>query len=256
MTAAPVGAAGAGPMAGIKGILFDLGNTLLDFGPVDTRALFRQGAELAYAYLRRQGQPVPAFHHFHGRQLWALRWRYFFSRLRGREFDSLKVLQAISRSMGQTLTPEQAVEVAWLWYEPLSRCATIEPRLHQMLEDFHRQHLRLGLVSNTFVPAAVLDRHLAKLRLLDYFDVRVYSCDVSFRKPHRRIFQAALERLQLPAEEVIFVGDSPSADIAGANKAGMISVLKDPTGVHRRRRPQPTHRIGSLAELPALVAGY
>ena len=39
----------------VRGILFDLGDTLVDFGPIDTTALFARGARLAYGYLRRLG---------------------------------------------------------------------------------------------------------------------------------------------------------------------------------------------------------
>ena len=243
-------------MSRIQGILFDLGNTLLDFGRVDTVGLFRQGARLAYSYLRELNQPLPAFRKFHRTQLWAVRWRYFLSRVIHREFDSLDVLAGISRSMGQSLTGEQMEELAWRWYVPLSKCAALEDCLPAVLEQFRRDGLALAVVSNTFVPGQVLDRHLADVGLLQYFETRVYSCDVRYRKPDRRIFQIAMERVGVAPEQAMFVGDSLKADVAGARKAGMISVLKDPTGAKRRRWIRPAHRIASLAELPDIVAAY
>jgi FMN phosphatase YigB (HAD superfamily) len=45
----------------IKAVLFDLGETLLDFGRVKTSRLFRQGARLSYDYLKSSGQPVVNF---------------------------------------------------------------------------------------------------------------------------------------------------------------------------------------------------
>ena len=243
-------------MLRVKGILFDLGNTLLDFGRVDMLGLFKDGARQAYSYLKELDEPLPPFGKFHKRQLWAIRWRYLVTKLTGREFNSLDVLRGISRSMGQSLTHDEVLELSWRWYGPLARCAGVEEGLCELLAGFRREGLRLGMVSNTFVPGEVLDRHLGQVGLLEHLETRVYSCDVSYRKPDKRIFEIALEGLGVGAEEAMFVGDSLKADVAGAERAGMISVLKDPSGKKRRRGVEPAHRISCMAELPAVVAGY
>jgi len=235
----------------IKGVFFDLGETLLNFGHVDVSGWFESGARLSYAYLDALGQPLPSFAKYHRRQLWAIRWRYFLSRLSGQEFDARTLIARLARKMGQNLTDRQVEELAWLWYEPLSHCATAESDLQRTL-----QHLAvgrtLGVISNTFIPASALDRHLAQLNLLDLLPVRVYSCDARYRKPHPAIFRIALQRAGLRAEETMFVGDSLTADIAGANRAGMISVLKDSTGRGGYGTIRPKHRISHLSELPAV----
>ncbi len=243
-------------MTRIKGILFDLGDTLLDFGPVETLKLFAEGARQAYSYLQRLGQPVPSFAKYHRRQLRAVQWQLLKSHLTRREFNSLDVLDRTSKAMGQNLTPEQTEEMAWLWYEPLSRCVAIEDGLGEMLEGFRRGGLVMAVVSNTFVPGQVLDRHMAKLGLLEYFPVRIYSCDVRHRKPHPKIFLTCLKRLGISPQEAVFVGDKLRADIDGAKQVGMVTVLKDPSGTRRHRRIRPDHRITSLQQLPEIIAGY
>jgi len=245
------------PMAKrVKGILFDLGDTLVDFGKVDVPSLFEAGAKLAHEYLSGLGYPVPSLAKYHRQQLWAIRWSYFKSRLTGREFNALDLLGRLSAKLGHELSDEQIVELAWRWYEPLRRCATVEPGLREMLRRFRRDGVKLGVVSNTFVPAEVLDRHLDGEGLLDLLPVRVYSCDVRYRKPHPSIFRIAQQRLTLAAGEIIFVGDSPYADIGGANAAGMISVLKDPAGRHAAGLAGAKHRIERLAELAGVVGRY
>ncbi len=244
-------------MAGrIKGIFFDFGDTLLDFGQVDIPTVFESGARLAYDYLHSLGKSLPSFAAFHRRQLRAIRWNYFKSWLTRREFNSADVIARLARKMGHDLTNQQVEELAWLWYEPLSRCATAEPGLADTLAGLGTNGRTLGLISNTFIPPAVLDRHLRDAGLLDLLPVRVYSCAVSYRKPHPAIFQAALEQAGLRAAETMFVGDSPQADIAGANRVGMISVLKDPAGRHRDCPARPAHRIAAIAELPGIVAEH
>jgi len=243
-------------MGRIRAILFDLGDTLVDFGPVDTLRLFTEGAHVAYEYLKGLSQPLPTFDQFRRRQLRAIRWHYLKSRLTRREFNSLDLLGRLAQRMGHELTAEQTLQLAWCWYEPLSRCARVERGLGEMLSEFRSDGIRLGLVSNTFVPGQVLDRHLEQLGLLEHFPVRVYSCDVRFRKPHPEIFQIALDRLDVAASEAAFVGDDLVADVGGARRAGMITVLKDPEGQNRRGRVRPAHRIRSLLELRGIVASY
>jgi putative hydrolase of the HAD superfamily len=240
----------------IKGILFDLGDTVLEFGHMDIPALFEAGARLTYEYLQHLNQPLPSFAKYHRRQLWAIRWSYFKSRITSREFSAIDLIGKISDNMGHRLTPEQTVELAWLWYEPLSRCSKVETNIHQTLNTLKDKGLRLGLVSNTFIPSVVLDRHLRKENLLGFFSIRIYSCDVKYRKPHPGIFRAALEQAGLEARQTMFVGDSLKADVAGANKVGMISVLKDPHNLHADASIKPHHTIRALAELPELVEMY
>lgn len=240
----------------IKGVIFDLGDTLLDFGKVDVTALFEAGGRLTYGYMEDHGFAMPPFGVYYRRQLRAIRWSYFKSRVTRREFNSMDLIGRLAMKMGHELSPDQKGELAWLWYEPLSRCAKVEPGLADLLRRLHADKLVVGVVSNTFVPGANLDRHLAAEGLLDLLPIRIYSCDVGYRKPNPKIFRLALERCGLAAGQTLFVGDSIKADIGGANKAGLISVLKDPSGRFARNRIKPVHRISTLAELPGVVAQY
>jgi HAD superfamily hydrolase (TIGR01549 family) len=240
----------------IRGVLFDLGDTILDFGKVDVATLFEAGARLTYDYARTLHLPLPTFAKYHRRQLRAIRWSYLKSRITGREFNALDIMGKLARGMGHNFTYAEVLDLAWLWYSPLSRCATVEEGVGDMLRQFQRQGLPVGIVSNTFVPGEVLDRHLEQFGLLDLLPIRVYSCDVGIRKPDRRIFEIALKKIGVEASSAIFIGDSPRADIVGANRCGMVSVLKDPHGRHAAGRIKPTYRIKSLLELPAIIARH
>jgi putative hydrolase of the HAD superfamily len=242
----------------LQGILFDFGDTLVDWGKVDVLAHFEEGAKSAYAYLESINQPMPEFEKYHRQQLWAVRWRYLLSFFSGRDFNSLDLIDHLAEALGHNLTDEQLEELAWQWYEPVSLCGRVEPGLKETIESIRDQGLTIGLISNTFIPNTVLDRHLEQLGILDLFPMRIYSCTQDFRKPDRRIFQLALDNLGLKAEESLYIGDSVRNDVFGSNRMGMVSVLKDITG---RKRPwlkknKPAHTVGSVAELPAVIAQY
>lgn len=233
-----------------------MGETLLDFGQPDVHSMFEAGARLAYEYLKKIDQPIPSFAAYHRKQLWAIRWAYFKSRFTHREFNSLDLIRKICRRMGRELTRQQSLELAWLWYEPLSKCATVESGVPEMLSRLQQSGMKMGIISNTFIPGEVLDRHLQDEGLLQFFPVRVYSCNVGFRKPDRRIFRIALKQIGLAPEETMFVGDSIIADIRGANKAGLVSVLKDPVDYNANSDTKPCCRIRSLAEIETVIANY
>ena len=53
-----------------------------------------------------------------------------------------------------------------------------------------------------------------------------------------------------------YVGDDPTNDVAGALGAGMRAVWLDNEGrSYPASAPQPTHRIGALPEILALLSG-
>ena len=240
----------------IKGILFDLGDTLIDFAHVSMTAMFRQGARMGYEYLQELGKPVPAFRKFHYRQLWAIRWNYIKARVTGKEFNSLDVMARFARKWGYELSEAENLELAWRFYKPLSKAATVAPGTRETLAVLAGRGLKLAVVSNTFLPRSVLDRHLDTVSLGDLIETRVYSSEVVYRKPNLKIFQLALERVGLDAENTLFVGDSPKADISGAHRAGMITVLRE---LPRRRKPMrvaPDHSLTDMTELLQIVAQY
>jgi putative hydrolase of the HAD superfamily len=72
------------------------------------------------------------------------------------------------------------------------------------------------------------------------------SAEVGFAKPSREMFDHAALALGLPPAQLLHVGDSASADAAGALSAGWNAALLG--GEHPGAIP-----IGSLAELPALL---
>jgi FMN hydrolase / 5-amino-6-(5-phospho-D-ribitylamino)uracil phosphatase len=49
-------------------------------------------------------------------------------------------------------------------------------------------------------------------------------------KPDRRFFQAALDALGLPPEELLCVGDNPVSDVGGAQAAGIDACWYAPQG--------------------------
>jgi HAD superfamily hydrolase (TIGR01549 family) len=237
----------------IKAVLFDLGETLLSFGKVDTRALFRQSARLTYDYLISSSQPAGNFRWYHLRNLIAMRLRSLWAALTGRDFDALSLLKEAGEKRGVRLNQEQWREIGWLWYEPLGRPATVEQDIKETLTKLRDMGLKLGILSNTFISSGSLDRHLAQLGILDFFPYRLYSYQFKYRKPDRRIFEAAVAAIGEEAGTILFVGDRINMDIIPALKAGMPTVLKSAYTNAGKSVPQGVLKIDRIAELPGII---
>jgi 2-haloalkanoic acid dehalogenase type II len=73
-------------------------------------------------------------------------------------------------------------------------------------------------------------------------------------KPHRLVFERALERLGLAPHEVLHVGDSDVDDVKGAKEAGLRVAWVNRDGRARRPDvPAPDFEIRDLRQLPPLL---
>jgi putative hydrolase of the HAD superfamily len=240
----------------VRAVLFDLGDTLLNYGRLSPYKPFFQAARQSYDYLKDIGQPVACFPCYAVRSMLMIRWRILWSAITKKDFDSLRLLKRAGKKAGYNMTPEQYMELVWLWYEPLSRCVRTEPNLRETLARLQQRGLKMGIVSNTFVNACALNRDLAQRNLGDFFEFVYYSYEFARRKPRQEMYRAAIETLGLAPREIIFVGDRLDTDVKGAIEAGMIPVLKITEKNMNKKTPPGVLRISSLAELPDLVEAY
>ncbi len=123
----------------------------------------------------------------------------------------------------------------------------------ETLSTLKARGLHLGIVSN--IDDDQLDHLMTAAGIAPHFDSLLSSEAAGSCKPDQAIYREALRRAGCAAGEVLFVGDTLMQDIAGANRAGMRSVLL----WHRSDReppadaPQPAHVIQSIPEILDLL---
>ena len=93
-----------------------------------------------------------------------------------------------------------------------------------LLDKLSAQGIRTGVISNISFSAQALSLRLRTLFPNHSFEFIMTSSEYIFRKPEKEIFELALRKARLPAEEVWFCGDSYEADIKGAAAAGICPV--------------------------------
>jgi len=97
------------------------------------------------------------------------------------------------------------------------------PGAAEMLKELQGRGIRTGVISNLGWSEEALTDRLQRL-LGHTFEMVLVSSEYGIRKPHPLLFQAALSKAGLDAQDVWFCGDQIGADIHGAQGAGMFPV--------------------------------
>jgi putative hydrolase of the HAD superfamily len=116
-----------------------------------------------------------------------------------------------------------------------------------ILDDLAARGVTLAVVSNA---DGRVEAQLARTGLHRYFATVIDSAVVGVEKPDPAIFRLALARTGLEPAEVRFVGDIYSVDVAGARAAGIDALLSDPLGLYD---VAACPRIRRLQELVTLL---
>jgi len=117
-----------------------------------------------------------------------------------------------------------------------------------VLESLQQRGLIVGAISNSHRSLDAFREHFS---LDTIITVSVSGALHGYMKPHRSIFDAALERAQVRADESMMVGDSFRHDIEGALQAGWRAVLLRRSGEVPYQLPPGLPVITTLTELAA-----
>lgn len=91
----------------------------------------------------------------------------------------------------------------------------------EFLRYLKKQNIRTGVISNISYCGKVVEERINSLIQDNEFEFIIATSDYMFRKPNNRIFNLALEKAGLVAEEVWYIGDQYECDIVGARNAGL-----------------------------------
>lgn len=239
-----------------KGILFDLGNTLIHFDGDMAEMIARADRALADSLI----QSGLLFE----KEAFMKEFRHRLSTYHlEREVDYIeqtthRILERVLADFGFPDVPDAILEEGLKKLYFVSQNHWIpELDARPTLEALQQSGLRLGIISNAGDDADV-QLLVDKARFRPYLDFIFTSAAVGCRKPDQTIFRLALDRWGFTPAETVMVGDTLHADILGANQVGIFSVwitrrANRPDNNANRATIQPAATIETLAELPALL---
>ncbi len=194
--------------APIKGVIFDLDNTLLDFMKMKEFAVKAAIKGMIEAgLLVDEKQSYDEIIAIYGEFGW----------------ENQKVFDVfIEKQIGRV---EHKFLAAGIVAYRRAREANllVYPNVNKTLMALAKSGIKLGVVSDA--PSREAWMRIYYLNLYHYFDVVITFDDTGERKPSEKPFKMSLEKLSLNARETIMVGDWPDRDVVGAKKIGMYTAF-------------------------------
>lgn len=117
---------------------------------------------------------------------------------------------------------------------------------HETLS-YLKDRYELHIITNGFKEVQSVKMNGADLD--QYFKVILCSEDVGVNKPNRKVFEKALELAAGFPENSLMIGDNLEADIIGAQKVGIKTILFDPKKEHQTSVTPIIHYLKDLQNL-------
>ena len=228
-----------------QAILFDLDDTLISLRGCEAQALLRtlDEAGLTGRFRDDFGSVSATFAVISSRH-----WGERGAKGHSRE----QVLAASLRDLLAhfNLDTTLAEDLALKYWRDFCRSSALEPGALDTLRHLSR-HFRLGLITNGYSDSQ--RGRLDAAGLTSFFDPILISEEVGIAKPDARIFEMALDALELSAGDVIYVGDSIAHDRAGCQNAAIDFCHYYPDPAASVELPAVKYRIGHLPDLINLI---
>ncbi|MCQ6567442.1 HAD family hydrolase [Bacillus mycoides] len=132
------------------------------------------------------------------------------------------------------------------WNNNFPKCFSINQKTINIINTI-KSHIKVGIITN-----GSTQRQKAKIMntgLNEYFDTIIISEEVGFSKPDKRIFELALNKLNVQSEDVLFVGDDLEKDIAGCQNANIKGIWFNPNMIKNNTDTKPYAEITSFDNL-------
>ena len=107
------------------------------------------------------------------------------------------------------------------YYQPMMSLIEVEKEAYDVLKTLKDHGYQIAVIANTPYFADLMQECFEFMGLGDCIDKYFFSYDLGVRKPSQEIFEYALRRMGVFANEAIMVGDSLYHDMAPAHLVGM-----------------------------------
>jgi putative hydrolase of the HAD superfamily len=234
----------------IKGLLFDLNGTLIDiFTTESDEQLYRVTAN---------------FLDYYGVKIATCQLKRLFFELNRQqrqesgeefpEFDVSEIFREIIRRFKTRPVSniKQLADTASIVFRAAGRYKLeCYDGVYEILGDLKRRY-HLGAISDGQTLWAKSE--LQSVGLAHFFDPVLVSGDFGYRKPDQRLFEKALELMQLEPNEVIYIGNDMYRDVYGGHQSGMKTVFfKSNQGDHDYHGADADYIIYNFKELPRAI---
>lgn len=125
-----------------------------------------------------------------------------------------------------------------------------------VLAELNKLGYVVGLITNGIEQVQM--SKIEKLNIADKVDHITISAQARAHKPAKAVFDLALERAAIPADQACMIGDHPTNDVAGGIRAGLTGIYYNPkrhqvNSTFSELEETPDHTIERLADVLGLL---
>jgi len=180
-------------LTGIRAVIFDLWETLIDWDQAAAAAMLAKVRALA----------GDEFH---------ARWRS----------SQTRYTAPVRTALAEAGVPAELMdEVCGIRLDYVRRCLVPRPGAVDTLRHLSERGYRIGLIT---VCSEDVETLWPESEFAGLFDAEVFSNAVALTKPDPRIYLHCCELLGVEPHEAVFVGDGANDELAGAERAGLRAV--------------------------------
>ena len=155
--------------------------------------------------------------------------------------------------LGRQPLETELFECARAFRSSSRRRLALLPGVISALKELREKYI-IGLVSNA--QELFTRAEIELLGLTGLFSFELLSSEVGFRKPAHQMFERALQEAKVKANEALYIGNDPFADIDGADLVGMFTCrVRDPLFEGLYSKNPPSLFVERVSELPLLLCG-
>ena len=200
----------------VKAVLFDLDNTLYEYEKCNNAGLDAVFTSLSLMFNKPKETVKEIFHD--SREQVKMRLKNTAS-----SHSRFLYFQKTIESLKGTTDIELTQRIHNLYWDAYLN----QMKLYVGVIDFFKQlkdaGIKIVIASN--LTTEIQFKKLIHLSIDKYIDFVVTSEEAGQDKPGEPVFLLALEKLGLPKEEIVLIGDEPGADIQGAKTFGIKCIL-------------------------------
>ncbi len=111
-------------------------------------------------------------------------------------------------------------ELEWIYWNEATK-ARPSDNIEELLNFLYDEGIKTGVISNIMLSGDSLKRRISDILPGNHFEFIIASSEYVYRKPEKEIFELAVIKSGIKAEDIWFCGDNPICDIEGAYNAGM-----------------------------------
>jgi putative hydrolase of the HAD superfamily len=239
----------------IRGVIFDLGSTLIRFEG-DWPILLQDSLDLLIDQLQEDGLDFDLndFRSAFERALEAYDHQRQSNLI---ERSTASLLQESLSAFGyEEISPDILRRGLKRFYSVSETHWQPMPALHAVLDGLQYEGRMLGMISNAG-DAENVQRLIDKVEIRDYFDPIIISAAIGIRKPDPTLFEMVLDQWQVTPDSVVMIGDRLEADILGAQNAEIHQIwLKPEAEGSVATQITPEKVTGKLVDIPGLIREF